>query len=434
MKRISKIISLGNSGDFKKKALLWAQKFDDVVLLEGNTSSQITIQPYSEFDTILAVGAKANLSTSFENAFEKLKSFQNKNKDYLFGHLSYDLKNDVEELSSSHEDKIGFEDLYFFQPLRLLIWKNNEVEFLYLDEVGDYIDSDFQEIENYLVEYHLPTDRPFIHSKISRESYYERVGNILDHIHRGDIYEVNFCQEFFASETDIEPVSVFEKLNSISMAPFACFVKQDDKFLLCSSPERFVKKTGSKIIAQPIKGTARRTTSPAEDQILAKELSEDPKERAENIMIVDLIRNDLSRGAQKGSVKVEELCKVYSFQQVHQLISTVTALAEPHLHPVDIIKNLFPMGSMTGAPKISAMKIIEEEEASKRGLYSGAVGFFDPKGNFDFNVVIRSLLYNASKKYVSFSVGSAITSKSVIEKEFEECLLKAKALREALGA
>nr|WP_262902531.1 anthranilate synthase component I family protein [Lutimonas saemankumensis] len=413
---------------------MWAQKFNEVILLEGNTSSQITIQPYSEYDAILVVGANLSLSSSFENAFEKLKSFQNENKDYLFGHLSYDLKNDIEELSSSHEDRVGFKDLYFFQPLRLLIWKNNEVEFLYLEEVGDKINSDFKEIENYLVEYELPRERPFIHSKISRESYYESVGNILDHIHRGDIYEVNFCQEFYASQTDIEPVSVFEKLNSISLAPFACFVKQDDKYLLCSSPERFVKKTGNKIIAQPIKGTARRTSSPSEDKKLARELSQDPKERAENIMIVDLIRNDLSRGAQKGSVKVEELCKVYSFQQVHQLISTVTALAENNLHPVDIIKNLFPMGSMTGAPKISAMKIIEEEEASKRGLYSGAVGFFDPQGNFDFNVVIRSILYNASKRYVSFSVGSAITSKSVIEKEFEECLLKAKALREALGA
>lgn len=434
VKRISKIISLENSGDFKKKALLWAQKFNEVVLLEGNTSSQITIQPYSEFDTILAVGAKKSLSTNFENAFEKLKNFQSKNKDYLFGHLSYDLKNDVEELSSSHKDFIGFEDLHFFQPLKLLIWKNDALEFLYLEEVAQEIDTDFKEIENNEVECELPGERPFIHSKISRESYYQRVGNILDHIHRGDIYEVNFCQEFFASDTEIEPVSVFEKLNNISMAPFACFVKQDEKFLLCSSPERFVKKTGDKIIAQPIKGTARRTDAMTEDQILAKELSEDPKERAENIMIVDLIRNDLSRGAQKGSVTVEELCKVYSFQQVHQLISTVTALAEEGLHPVDIIKNLFPMGSMTGAPKISAMKIIEEEEASKRGLYSGAVGFFDPQGNFDFNVVIRSILYNASKKYVSFSVGSAITSKSIIEKEFEECLLKAKALREALGA
>ena len=204
------------------------------------------------------------------------------------------------------------------------------------------------------------------------------------------------------------------------------------KFLLCSSPERFAKKQGNKIIVQPIKGTARRIKDPEQDQLLAKNLSNDPKERAENIMIVDLIRNDLSKSATKGSVKVEELCKVYSFKQVHQLISTVSSEAKKNIHVVDMIKDLFPMGSMTGAPKISAMKIIEEEEETKRGLYSGAVGYFSPEGDFDFNVVIRSILYNASNKYASFSVGSAITSLSVIENEYEECLLKAKALKEAL--
>ena len=156
------------------------------------------------------------------------------------------------------------------------------------------------------------------------------------------------------------------------------------------------------------------------------------KEKSENIMIVDLIRNDLSKNAIRGSVQVEELCKVYSFKQVHQLISTVVCTVDKDDNDVDIIKNLFPMGSMTGAPKISAMEIIEEEELTKRGLYSGAVGYFSPEGNFDFNVVIRSILYNASKKYASFSVGSAITSLSVIENEYEECLLKAKALKEAL--
>ena len=230
----------------------------------------------------------------------------------------------------------------------------------------------------------------------------------------------------------IDPISVYQKLNDISRAPFASFVKMQHKFLLCSSPERFAKKQGNKIIVQPIKGTARRIKDPEQDQLLAKNLSNDPKERAENIMIVDLIRNDLSKSATKGSVKVEELCKVYSFKQVHQLISTVSSEAKKNIHVVDMIKDLFPMGSMTGAPKISAMKIIEEEEETKRGLYSGAVGYFSPEGDFDFNVVIRSILYNASNKYASFSVGSAITSLSVIENEYEECLLKAKALKEAL--
>ena len=220
----------------------------------------------------------------------------------------------------------------------------------------------------------------------------------------------------------------------ISQAPFACYLKLNDKYLLCASPERFVKKEGEKIIVQPIKGTARRLSDKNKDQKLADSLVLDPKERAENIMIVDLLRNDLSKNAVKGSVIVEELCKVYSFKQVHQLISTVVCQVNPADHPVEIIKNLFPMGSMTGAPKISAMKIIDEEEETKRGLYSGAVGYFSPDNNFDFNVVIRSILYNQSTKYASFSVGSAITSQSIIEKEYEECLLKAKALMQALSS
>lgn len=206
----------------------------------------------------------------------------------------------------------------------------------------------------------------------------------------------------------------------------------NDKYLLSSSPERYIRKLGNKVISQPIKGTAKRSSNPIEDQLLVKALEKDEKERAENIMIVDLVRNDLSKSALKGSVEVEELCKVYSFDQVHQMISTVTAEVSNTKDPVDIIKETFPMGSMTGAPKVSAMRIIEELEASKRGLYSGTVGYFTPENDFDFNVVIRSILYNHTAQYVSFSVGSAITAMAIPEREYEECLLKAKAMRQVL--
>jgi para-aminobenzoate synthetase component 1 len=150
-------------------------------------------------------------------------------------------------------------------------------------------------------------------------------------------------------------------------------------------------------------------------------------------MIVDLVRNDLSRTATKGSVEVEELCGIYTFKQVHQMISTVVSQVENTTSAVEIIKTTFPMGSMTGAPKISAMKIIEELEETKRGLYSGAIGYFSPEGDFDFNVVIRSILYNSKNQYLSFSVGSAITSEATAEGEYEECLLKAKAMFEVLN-
>jgi para-aminobenzoate synthetase component 1 len=271
-----------------------------------------------------------------------------------------------------------------------------------------------------------------IHKRISKKQYLQQLDVILKHIHRGDIYEVNFCQELYAEGAKINPMEVYNHLNKISKPPFAGFLKIGDKYLLSASPERFVKKEGNKIISQPIKGTAKRLANKKADKQLAMALSLDEKERSENIMIVDLVRNDLSKTAIKGSVKVEELCKVYSFAQVHQLISTVTSQIHKNLDSVDVIKSLFPMGSMTGAPKLSAMKIIEATETTKRGLYSGAVGYFTPEDDFDFNVIIRSILYNESQQYLSYSVGGAITSKSNPEKEYQECLLKAIAMKRAL--
>ena len=417
-----------------QKALKWSQNFDEMVFLESNKKVQTIKQKYGEFDAVLAVGAEKSLAVDSLNSFAQLKEFQTRQKDFLFGYLSYDLKNDIEELSSSNEDTLDFPELYFFQPKKIFIWKKNMLEMLYLKAYADEMQSDFEEINRTSL---LPVkhfNKPDISSRLTKNDYFEKVDKVMEHIHRGDIYEVNFCQEFYAEHCEIDTLNVYKKLNMISQAPFACYLKLNDKYLLCASPERFVKKEGEKIIVQPIKGTARRLSDKNKDQKLADSLVLDPKERAENIMIVDLLRNDLSKNALKGSVIVEELCKVYSFKQVHQLISTVVCHVNPNDHPVDIIKNLFPMGSMTGAPKISAMKIIDEEEETKRGLYSGAVGYFTPGNNFDFNVVIRSILYNQTKKYASFSVGSAITSQSIIEKEYEECLLKAKALMQALSS
>jgi len=417
-----------------QKALKWSQSFDEMVFLESNKNLQTIKQKYGEFDAILAVGAEKSLVSDSRNSFEQLKEFQSRQKDFLFGYLSYDLKNDIEELSSSNKDYLNFPELYFFQPKKIFIWKKNDLQMLYLQDYADEMHHDFEEINQTILLSAKHFNKPDIFSRLSKNAYFEKVDKVMEHIHRGDIYEVNFCQEFYAEHCDIDTLTVYKKLNMISQAPFACYLKLKDKYLLCASPERFVKKEGEKIIVQPIKGTARRLSDTNKDQKLADSLALDPKERAENIMIVDLLRNDLSKNAVKGSVIVEELCKVYSFKQVHQLISTVVCHVNSDDHPVDIIKNLFPMGSMTGAPKISAMKIIDEEEETKRGLYSGAVGYFSPDNNFDFNVVIRSILYNQSEKYASFSVGSAITCQSIIKKEYEECLLKAKALMQALSS
>ena len=415
--------------DFTNQLLIWSQKFDDVVWLDSNNYSQ----EHSSYDAVLAVDAFTSLQTDYFQAFEKLKEYQTITKDWIFGYLTYDLKNDVEDLQSKNHDGLHFSDLYFFQPKKVFLIKGNIVEIQYLNGVDDELEEDLVSIKkiNKSTNQQLSNDIK-IKLRIHKDDYFKKVNAMLAHIHRGDIYEANFCQEFYAEETSINPLETYKKLNTISNPPFATFFKCWDKYLLSASPERYLKKEGDTIISQPIKGTAKRSRDEEEDDKLKLDLAKDQKERSENIMIVDLVRNDLSKTAIKGSVKVKELCKVYSFEQVHQMISTVTSKVEDTVHPVDIIKSTFPMGSMTGAPKISAMQIIEDLEESKRGLYSGAVGYFAPNGDFDFNVVIRSILFNASKKYVSYSVGGAITAKSDVLMEYEECLIKAKAMRTVL--
>ena len=416
---------------FKQRLLAWSTQFEEVVWLDSNNYSQ----RYSSYDAILAVDAFTAIQTDYTNAFEKLKEYQTITNDWVFGYLTYDLKNDVEVLTSNNFDELEFPDLYFFQPKKLFLIKGNQVEIQYLNAVEDELEDDLSQIEKEKnLENNSDTNKEDVKIKlrIHKDEYFEKVGKVLEHIHRGDIYEANFCQEFYAENTVINPLVTYNKLNAISKPPFATFFKLRDKYLLSASPERYIKKEGSKIISQPIKGTAKRSENEEEDKKLKKELSQDEKERSENIMIVDLVRNDLSHTATKGSVEVEELCKVYTFDQVHQMISTVVSNVKGETNPIDVIRTTFPMGSMTGAPKISAMRIIEALEETKRGLYSGTVGYITPKGDFDFNVVIRSILYNETKQYVSYSVGGAITAKSDSLKEYEECLVKAKAMREVL--
>ena len=417
--------------EFKERLLQWSQRFYETVWLDSNSH----IDAYSSFDVILAVDALTVLQTDSKNAFENLKEYQSETQDWIFGYLSYDLKNDVEKLSSNNHDGLDFPELYFFQPKKIIKIKGDEVEFNYLNMVSDEIEEDLDTINNHFQEPNTEietTEDIRIKLRVFKDEYFRGAEEMLQHIHRGDIYEANFCQEFYAENTLIDPLRTYERLNSISKAPFATFLRLNDKYLLSASPERYLRKDGDKIISQPIKGTAKRSHNALEDEALKTRLKEDPKERAENIMIVDLVRNDLSKTALKGSVEVKELCEVYSFEQVHQMVSTIISSVSLDKNPVEIIKEAFPMGSMTGAPKVSAMQIIEELEAFKRGLYSGAVGYFTPDNNFDFNVVIRSILFNETNKYVSYAVGSALTAKASPELEYEECLLKAKAMREVL--
>ncbi|MBF4492028.1 anthranilate synthase component I family protein [Flavobacterium sp. MR2016-29] len=430
--RVSIHKKISNPEQFKQQLLGWSQQFREIVFLDSNSYPQ----EYSSFDFLLAVDAFTSLKTDFQNAFDDLKQYQQTTKDWLFGCLSYDLKNDVEELESSNFDGLGFPDLFFFQPKKIFLLKGDELEIQYLLLCDDEVEDDFKEIvESQFRSLDTKVENTTslkIKQRISKELYVEKVTIMLEHIHKGDMYEANFCMEFFAENAEINPLEKFQKLNAISQAPFSVFFKNHTQYLLSASPERYLKKIENKIISQPIKGTSKRSQDSIEDEKSKQFLESDSKERAENIMITDLVRNDLSHTAQKGSVEVVELCKIYSFLQVHQMISTITSKLDPQYGPIDVLRTTFPMGSMTGAPKISVMKIIENLEETKRGLYSGAVGYFTPEGDFDFNVVIRSILYNQENKYVSFSVGSAITAQSIPEKEYEECLLKAKAMHEVL--
>ncbi|MCR4030603.1 MULTISPECIES: anthranilate synthase component I family protein [Flavobacterium] len=426
--RVSIHKNIANPKLFKEQLLSWAQQFREVIFLDSNSYPQ----QYSNFDCILAVDAFTSLKTDYYNAFEDLKQYQQNTKDWLFGYLSYDLKNDTENLQSNNFDGLNFPDLFFFQPKKIFILKGKELEIQYLMLCDDEVEEDFNEISKEEKSIFESENKLEIKQRISKDLYVEKVNKMLEHIHIGDMYEANFCMEFYAENAIINPLEKFEKLNEISQAPFAVFFKNHKQYLLSASPERYLTKVGDKIISQPIKGTSKRFSDPVEDEKSKDTLVSDAKERAENIMITDLVRNDLSHTAQKGSVVVEELCGIYSFLQVHQMISTVTSKLDSQYSAVDVLKTTFPMGSMTGAPKISVMEIVENLEETKRGLYSGAIGYFTPEGDFDFNVVIRSILYNQENKYVSFSVGSAITSLSIPEKEYEECLLKAKAMHEVL--
>ncbi|RXR17335.1 anthranilate synthase component I family protein [Flavobacterium amnicola] len=426
--RTSVIKNIANSSDFKNQLLNWSQQFREIIYLDSNSYPQ----NYSSYDVVLAVDAFTSVTTDYYNAFEDLKQYQQQTKDWLFGYLSYDLKNDVEKLTSDNLDGLHFPDLFFFQPKKIFLLKGTEVEICYLNMCDDELEEDFEEIVKSQEGKDKSYESVTIEQRVSKEHYIEKVNQVLWHIHRGDIYEANFCMEFYAENAEIHPLEIYQKLNSISEPPFATFFKNNTNYLLSASPERYLRKEGTKIITQPIKGTAPRFTDIILDENAKMDLAQNTKERSENIMIVDLVRNDLSHTATKGSVQVEELCEIYRFKQVHQMISTVVSEVDSSTSPIEILKTTFPMGSMTGAPKISAMQIIEELEETKRGLYSGAVGYFTPTGDFDFNVVIRSILYNSKEKYLSFSVGSAITAASIPKNEYEECLLKARAMREVL--
>ena len=425
------------AADWRWRIVATAERhFDAVVLLNNNNVAY----PNNPFPNRLYAGAKRVVSFSGQADLQTLSDFHARHRCHLVGYVGYDVKNQLEVLHSRHPDRLGFPDIWFFEPLYILHFEPDAIV-LQTDEPNAGPWATWLTQPETLVS--LPVDEGrsgavsgkenVVQARVSQAEYEAVVTHVRRLIEDGDVYELNYCMEFFAEHISLVPVAAYRALCARSPMPFSAFLKQGGRFVLGASPERFLKKTGTRLMSQPIKGTIRRGHSPQEDEALKHELRNSEKEQAENLMIVDLVRNDLARSAEVGSVRVDELFGLYTFQQLHQMISTVSATARPGVSLADILGNAFPMGSMTGAPKIRAMERIDELEATRRGVYSGAIGYITPNGDFDFNVVIRSLFYNADARYASFSVGSAITYDADPTTEYAECLLKAKAMREVVG-
>jgi para-aminobenzoate synthetase component 1 len=408
--------------DFKQKLLQWADTLEVCCVLDSNHFDD----PYGKYELIVAAGVHESVEFKEGAAFDALEEFYKYHSEWMFGLLSYDLKNETEELQSGNEDVHNFPLLFFFIPEYLIAIEKDEIKVLKGQaDVLDWI------LEVELPDHVRQTNVNFT-SRLSKEDYLNKVLEIQRHIKKGNAYEVTFCQEFFAKNAEINPLEVYSTLSNLSPTPFAGYFKIYDQYVLSATPERFLRKIGPKLISQPIKGTIRRSDDKEEDRQLKTSLRLDKKEQSENVMIVDLVRNDLTKSALKGTVVVEELFGIYSFTNVHQMISTISCQLNPAVHFVEAIKNTFPMGSMTGAPKVRAMQLIEDIETVKRGMYSGSMGYISPEGDFDFNVIIRSLLYSQKKGYLSFQVGGAITAGSDPEREYEESLLKGFAMQKAL--
>ncbi|MGI4867260.1 MAG: anthranilate synthase component I family protein [Janthinobacterium lividum] len=410
--------------DFRARALQWAAQFAHCAYYEPNDLHQSAA---GTFVRMLAVAASAPDAPGTLAELPAYLSSPPATQLPQCGFVTYDVKNEIEALSSQNFAGFNWPALHFFQPETCLYWQADSLE---IRGAATNVLAAILAMEVPIAA--RPTVPP-LRPRLARADYLQAVENVREDILNGEVYELNLCQEFYTENVALDPVATFWQLNEASPAPYAGFLRYHDHYLLCASPEQFLATAQGTISSQPIKGTRRRGATPTDDEQQRRALLHDEKERAENLMIVDLVRNDLARVAQTGTVRVPELFGTYGFRHVWQLISTVAAELRPGVDFAAILRATFPMGSMTGAPKIRAMQLIEHYEASRRGLYSGSFGYIWPNGDFAFNVVIRSLQYRADTGYLSLQVGSAITYDSVPEQEYQECLLKAQGMLEALS-
>jgi para-aminobenzoate synthetase component 1 len=271
---------------------------------------------------------------------------------------------------------------------------------------------------------------PGVTSNFSRDGYIDAVRRAVEYVHAGDVFQVNISQRLLAPLTE-HPLELYGRLRQTSPSPFGCYLDLGDFQILSSSPERFLQLSANgEVSTRPIKGTRPRGKTPAEDAALLRDLVTNPKDRAENVMIVDLLRNDLGRVCEYGSVKVPAVCEVESFRHVHHLVSEVRGKLRPGLTAFDLLRAAFPGGSVTGAPKVRAMEIIAELEPTARGPYCGSVGWIGFDGAMDTNILIRT--FTAGRGWVQFPVGGGIVADSDPATEYEETLHKAAGMLRAL--
>lgn len=367
---------------------------------------------------MLGIGAGPAFTLSSPTQLPDLDAFLAEHKDsYVFGYLSYELKQHVDQSASKENLRLPL--AYFWVPSVVAQINQKEITLVQGNDIA--LAHEFIET---LTHSSAPDLAPF-NARTPKEKYLHQVNEIKHLIQRGDIYETNYCQEYYLEHITLSsPHGLYNLVNQRTEAPFSGLFIADNLWLACGSPERYMQKTGNILRSQPIKGTSPRMNDAIADEAAKQSLIHSKKERAENVMIVDLVRNDLSKIAEPGSVHVDELFGLYSFKTVHQMISTISCKLKPSIDFSDILKASFPMGSMTGAPKRNAVRFMDQFEDSNREIYAGSLGYFKPGGDFDFNVVIRSLAYYPTENYLSCGVGSAITIGADAKQEYEECLLK----------
>lgn len=414
----------GNFGEIKAKVLGWLKQFNTFCFLDNH---QYRFQ-YNSQECLVAAGIRRSIGEK-DNNLEDVQRIMNEKKSWLFGHLCYDLKEQLGFIPSQKIDRVGFPNVFFFEPEIIIRFDESNIEITAQDP--DFIMKAISQTDT-LEDSVLNSAGTKLKNRMTRDEYINIINKLKQHILRGDCYEINFCQEIFCETENLDPVLVYQRLAEISPNPFSALYRHNHSWLLCASPERFLKRSKNTIMSQPIKGTSKRFANEKIDNESRDQLLDSKKDRSENVMVVDLVRNDLSRVCKQGSVKVDELFGIYSFPQVHQMISTISGQLKENVSFAEIIRATFPMGSMTGAPKQRVIELIETYELSRRGIFSGALGYISPDGDFDFNVVIRSLLFNGNTGYLSYLVGSGITFYSDAGKEWEECLMKAEAIEKAL--